>query len=322
MLSPGQFAASAHRALLCCVALALVGCAGQTSPNAAAQGEVDQRRVELGRDLFFDTRLSADGTISCASCHDLSAGGDDGRKTAIGIGDAQGPINTPTVLNSGLNFAQFWDGRARNLQEQVAGPITNPIEMGSSWRQVLSRLAADPPTVERFQASYPEGLNEQSVADAIAAYERALLTLNSPFDRFLQGEQEAISSDAAEGYALFQKLGCVSCHQGRALGGNLYQRLGVMEDYFELRGRPPTQADLGRFNVTGRQEDKYRFKVPGLRNVALTGPYFHDGSAQSLEDAVRTMGRFQVGLPVADVQVAKLVAFLESLTGDVREELK
>ncbi len=312
------------RTTLACLLLAFFSAAcADRAPSVEGRSPADERlRVELGRSLFSDTRLSADGTISCASCHDVAAGGDDGLATAIGIGGAVGPINTPTVFNSGLSFTQFWDGRAPTLEDQVHGSINNPIEMGGGWGPALARLSADDATVSRFKAVYHDGVTDANIADAIAAYERELLTLNSPFDSYQKGKKTAISAEAAEGYRLFQRLGCLSCHQGRAFGGNMYERFGVMDDYFKMRGTPVEKSDLGRYNVTGREQDKYKFKVPGLRNVALTAPYFHDGSAKTLEQAVRLMVRFQVGRPVTDEQVARLVAFLESLTGEVREDLR
>lgn len=240
----------------------------------------------------------------------------------MGIGGAIGPINTPTVLNAGLNFSQCWDGRSPTLEDQVHQPIGNPQEMGEGWDPVLSRLNQDAEMVERFREIYGEGPAAANIADAIATYEKALLTLNSPFDLYQGGEKESLSPEAARGFAEFQRLGCASCHQGLAFGGNMYERIGIMGDYFALRGTPLTEADLGRYNVTGREEDKYKFKVPGLRNVALTQPYFHDGSAATLEEAVRTMAELQIGLPVDDVQVSQLVAFLESLTGVVEAELR
>lgn len=300
----------------------LLACAPSWEPAESASTADKGGRIGLGRDLFFDVRLSADETIACASCHDPSKGGDDGRITAKGIGGAIGTINTPTVLNAGLNFAQFWDGRTATLVDQVHQPILNPREMGKSWDPVLARLNQDEELVRRFREIYGDGPAPAHIADAVAAYERALLTLNSPFDRYQRGDREAISPAAMKGFAEFRRLGCGSCHQGLAFGGNMYERIGVMGDYFALRGTPLTKADLGRYNVTGREEDKYKFKVPGLRNVALTQPYFHDGSAATLEAAVRTMAEMQIGLPVADVQVSQLISFLESLTGAVDPELR
>jgi cytochrome c peroxidase len=292
---------------------------GEDDGAAAVRNEL---RILLGRDLFFDKRLSADQTISCASCHDLELGGDDGLPTAVGINGAVGPINTPTVLNSGLNFAQFWDGRVRTLQEQAAGPVHNPIEMGGSWELAIERFSEDRELAGRFARAYEEGLTAESIADAIAVYETALLTLNSAFDRYQDGDEGALSAEAEEGYELFQGFGCISCHQGRAFGGNMFQRFGVMGDYFADRGLPLADADLGRYNVTGRDVDKFRFKVPSLRNVARTAPYFHDGSAATLPDAVALMAHYQLGEPATAEQLSRIVAFLESLNGEIEPRLR
>lgn len=300
----------------------LVSCGNfKNGENAGSEDARAEARIQLGRELFFDTRLSADETISCASCHDLEAGGDDGLATAVGIQGAVGPINTPTVFNSSLNFAQFWDGRAKTLQEQAAEPIQNPEEMGSSWEQTLNKLSLDQKFTARFSQAYEDGLTAANLADAIALYENALLTLNSPFDRYQAGEKEALSASAQAGYEHFQNLGCSSCHQGRAIGGNMFQRFGVMGDYFADRGLPVTVADLGRYNVTHREADKFRFKVPSLRNVARTSPYFHDGSTVSLADAVALMAKYQLGEPVTDEQIADIVEFLKSLNGEIDPRL-
>jgi cytochrome c peroxidase len=277
---------------------------------------LDPKRTQLGKALFHDKRFSADGTVACSSCHDIANGGDDGRRVAIGIGARTGRLNSPTVLNSSLNLAQFWDGRAATLEEQLHWPVENPLEMGSSLAQVSAVLMRDPDVRARFTAIYPDGLTEANIVDAIVSYERALVTPNSPFDRYLAGDVGALSAAAREGFELFERLGCVSCHQGRNLGGNMFQRFGVMGDYFADRGGV-TEADFGRYNVTGREQDRYRFKVPSLRNVAATAPYFHDGSGATLETAVAVMLRYQLGRPVKTEQVDKLVAFLESLTGEL-----
>lgn len=275
--------------------------------------DLDPRIVELGDRLFHDPRLSADDTVSCATCHDLAHGGVDHKKSAVGIGGQVGPINTPTVFNASLNFAQFWNGRAATLEDQANGPPLAAAEMGSSWPQILGKLGADPEMVSRF-AVFPDGLTEANVRFAIATFERTLLT-PAPFDRYLAGDTAALSDEARRGLALFSDYGCVACHQGQGIGGNMYQRFGVMGDYFADRGNV-TEADLGRFTVTQREEDRHVFKVPSLRNVAKTAPYFHDGSAPTLADAVKVMGRYQLGRQLADEDVALLVAFLESLTGD------
>lgn len=275
---------------------------------------LDARKVALGRAMYFDTRLSGDGTLSCASCHNIQAGGDDGLPTSVGIRGQRGPINAPTVLNAGLNIAQFWDGRAPNLKEQARGPVANPIEMGAKWPEVVARLRADKHLLAKFQIAYVEGLTEDTVVDAIATFEQTLVTPGGPFDRYLAGDQSAISAEAQRGYALFQDFGCVSCHQGRNVGGNMYQRFGVMGDYFKDRGNL-TDVDLGRYNVTKKEEDKHIFRVPSLRNVERTAPYFHDGSVGSLEEAIRIMAKYQLGRHIEDGQVAAIAAFLKSLSG-------
>jgi cytochrome c peroxidase len=271
-------------------------------------------RVALGERLFRDKRFSADNSLACISCHDLTQGGDDGKRVSLGIGGALGGINAPTVFNSGLSFVQFWDGRAASLEEQAAGPIHNPQELGSSWAEVLARLSLDAEIVAAFKVAYSDGLSAKNIADAIASFERTLLTRNSRFDRYLQGNRSALTAQELEGYQRFRELGCTSCHQGALLGGNMYQKFGVLGDYFA--GRPSSQADLGRYNVTGRAEDKHVFKVPSLRNIALTAPYFHDGSVGSLAEAVIIMGRYQLGRELAEPDVQALVAFLQSLTGE------
>ncbi len=276
--------------------------------------DLPAERVALGRRLFEDKRLSGDNTVACASCHDYERGGADGRRFALGIGGAVGSINTPTVFNSGLSFVLFWDGRAANLEEQAAGPIHNPIEMGSSWADVLARLGQDGEFVREFTLAYPDGLTAANLADAIATFERSLVTVNSRFDRYLQGHREVLTGLEIEGYRRFRELGCVSCHQGALIGGNMYQKFGVLGDYFS--GRPLNKSDFGRYNVTQREEDRHVFKVPSLRNVALTAPYFHDGSATTLDKAVRIMGRYQLGRELSDQDVEALVAFLGTLNGE------
>ena len=276
-------------------------------------------KVALGRKLFFDTRLSGDGTLSCASCHSFDHGGAEPRTTSLGIAGAVGPINSPTVLNAALNFAQFWDGRASDLREQARGPVTNPIEMGSSFDRVIAALTANDSYAADFRALYADGITEWNIVDAIAEYESALIT-PARFDDFLRGDETALSADERAGYDLFTTVGCSSCHRGPNLGGMTYQRLGVVREYFgpDL-GRPLTAADNGRFNVTGKESDRHRFKVPTLRNVALTAPYLHDGSRTTLAEAVVVMGRFQHGRELNAEQVRLLVAFLGALTGELPE---
>ena len=276
---------------------------------------VDSRKVELGMQLFHDPRLSADNTVSCASCHSLSAGGVDGRKTSLGVGGKVGPINAPTVFNAALNHTQFWDGRAATLQEQAGGPPFNPIEMAStSWAQIIGKLQKDRSFTEAFSKVYPEGYSGANITDSIAEFEKTLLT-PSRFDAYLRGDKTALTSQELHGYDLFKANRCFTCHVGQNLGGQSFERMGLKRDYFGDRGDSMTAADEGRGNVTKDEYDRYRFKVPTLRNVELTAPYFHDGSTADLDQAVRTMLKYQVGKELPDGDVDALVAFLKSLTG-------
>lgn len=291
---------------------------GPVSPLSSEMSDIDPRKVRLGEEMFHDPRLSADDTISCASCHDLATGGGDGLVKPIGIGGAQGVVNTPTVFNSAYNFTQFWDGRAENLEEQASGPVHNPIEMGSNWNEVVAKLKHDEHINTAFNAIYSDGITGDNIVDAIATFERTLVTINAPFDKYLKGDKSAISAQAARGYELFQSYGCAACHQGVNVGGNMYQTMGAMGDYFGDRG-DVKQSDMGRYQVTGREEDRHVFKVPSLRVVTYTAPYFHDGSAKTLEDAVRNMAKYQLGredMPETDLDA--IVAFLKSLAGEYK----
>jgi cytochrome c peroxidase len=276
--------------------------------------------VSLGRDLFNDKRLSADGSVSCASCHDLAAGGDDGRRRSKGVGQKEGKVNALGVLNASFQTTFFWDGRAATLEEQIGFPLNDPLEMAMSWDDALAAIRADARYPARFAASFPDGVTEVNVRKAIAAFERTFIT-PSRFDRWLSGDSGAITEDERSGYELFKSVGCTACHQGVNVGGNMFQRFGVMGDYFEDRGNV-TEPDYGRYNVTKNETDRFVFRVPSLRNVALTAPYFHDGSAPTLPDAVRTMARYQLGRQMAEPQVESIVKFLTSLNGELPEELK
>jgi cytochrome c peroxidase len=280
--------------------------------------ELNYPMVELGDRLFHDTRLSQDNTISCATCHQLSTGGTDRKPRSIGVGGAKGGIKAPTVYNSGFNFAQFWDGRADNLEQQAAGPVHNPVEMASNWTEVVEKLKLDPEMVKRFAKVSSDGISSQIIVEAIAEFERSLVTVNSRFDRWLRGDDEAIDAFELRGYQLFKNYGCISCHQGMNVGGNLYAYMGAMGDYFADRGKKITQADLGRFNVTKKANDKHFFKVPSLRLAAINPPYFHDGSAQTLAEAVRLMGKYQLGRKIPENEIEAIVAFLNALVGHHR----
>lgn len=270
----------------------------------------------LGNRLFNDRRLSGDGSMSCASCHNLLGGGDDNRPTAVGFQGEALPFNTPTVFNVGLSVAQFWDGRVATLEEQAEIPIVNPAEMGGDWQQILRRLRADKTLVADFKRSYTSGLTKENVINAIATFERALVTVGSPFDRYLRGETTAISEDAKKGHSLFTDIGCVTCHQGQAVGGNLFQKFGILKAYYDDPDQSASE-DRGRFNVTSRSADLHRFKVPSLRHAAKTSPYFHDGSIESLDDAIQIMAEHQLGITLTDAEVSCIHAFLESLEGEV-----
>jgi cytochrome c peroxidase len=232
------------------------------------------------------------------------------------VGQRIGSINAPGVYNAALNFAQFWDGRARTLEEQVDGPVTNPLEMGSRWEDVTAKLERDPATAAEFRAAFSDGVTPSNVRTAIADFERTLLTRDSPFDRFLAGDRAALGAEARAGYETFKSVGCTSCHQGANVGGNMFQRFGVLGDYFADRGNIG-EADYGRFNVTKNEADRFVFRVPSLRNVEHTAPYFHDGSAETLEQAVQVMARYQLGRRLKDEQLRAIVAFLKSLSGDM-----
>lgn len=283
-------------------------------PLPAVTG-LDPGKVELGRALFHEPRLSRDNTVSCASCHDFGKGGADGRSRSRGINQAEGTISAPSVFNSAFNFKQFWDGRAATLEEQIDGPIQNPAEMGSTWSEVVEKLRATPAYVTAFAKLYPGGIEPRNIKDAIAQFERSLTTPDSRFDRYLRGEEAALTEEEKSGYRKFKSRGCASCHQGVNVGGNMFAPLGAMGDYFGNRGKV-TAVDYGRFNVTGREEDRFVFKVPSLRNIARTAPYFHDGSALRLEDAVRTMATYQLGRELPEVDVEEIAKFLRTLTGE------
>ncbi|HEX8987198.1 MAG TPA: cytochrome-c peroxidase [Rhodocyclaceae bacterium] len=300
---------------------ALAGAAFNPEPVAPLPQSLplDADKVTLGAKLFHDTRLSHDDSVSCATCHALDHAGVDGRRTAIGIGGQVGAINTPTVFNSGFNFRQFWDGRAPTLEEQAAGPVHNPAEMGSNWPEVIGKLSEDHYYRNAFGHLYAGGVSAAAIKDAIATFERSLVTPDARFDRYLRGERNALSEREMRGYRLFKELGCASCHQGINIGGNLFAGLGVFGDFFADRGKDAPE-DQGRFNVTGQPADRHFFKVPSLRNVARTAPYFHDGSMATLEDAVRAMGRYQLGRELSQEEIALIVEFLGTLTGNYQGE--
>ena len=290
------------------------GIGGEPVRPIAEQLEYDEAKAELGRILYHDTRLSIDNTVSCASCHDLSTAGVDNKQYSEGVGGQLGGVNAPTVYNAVYNFVQFWDGRAATLALQAAGPPLNPVEMGcESFDQIIAKLSKDRALTRAFKAVYPDGWSEANITDAIAQFEHTLITPNSRFDRYLKGDAEAITAEELEGYNLFKKYNCATCHVGPILGGQSYELMGQYADYFAARGTELTVEDNGRFKETSIERDRHRFKVPGLRNVALTAPYFHDGTEPELKEAVCKMGTYQVGVELEDEVEDKIVAFLKAI---------
>lgn len=283
---------------------------------------VDMRKVILGNLLFHDVRLSADNTVSCSSCHGLNTGGVDNKPFSEGVGGQHGGVNAPTVFNALYNFVQFWDGRAATLADQAAGPPLNPVEMAcKSFDEICDKLKADAAFSKAFTEVYPNGINEANITNAIQEFEKTLLTPNSRFDKYLKGDMAALTTEELAGYDLFKKYNCATCHVGENMGGQSYELMGIKQDYFADRGTELTVEDNGRFKETKNERDRHRFKVPGLRNVALTAPYFHDATQATLEDAVRAMGKYEVGVDLSQQEVKQIVAFLQTLTGEYQGKL-
>jgi len=312
----GKFAAAAVAVLVATTAtMSISRVAAQRAPEPISPIEpariTNPQFVELGKKLYFDPRLSLSGFISCNSCHNLSMGGSDNLKSSIGHNWQKGPINAPTVLNSSMSVAQFWDGRAPTLKAQAGGPIANPGEMAFSHELAVGLLKTIPAYEVEFQRAFAtSGIDIDKVTTAIAAFEETLVTPNSRFDKWLRGDTAALSTDELDGYNLFKSSGCTACHNGPAAGGTSFMKMGVVEPY---RTSSPVE---GRAAVTGKDADRFAFKVPTLRNVELTYPYFHDGAADTLAEAVEVMGRIQLGRRYRPDETAKIVAFLKTLTGD------
>ena len=284
----------------------------QPLPEAIA---VAADKFALGETLFNDPRLSSGGHVSCASCHNLPTGGVDRKPYSDGNEGAITTVNTPTVFNVAYNFRFNWDGQFSNLFDHTDALMQNPRVMGSEWADLLSELEATPDYRQTFSKVYEDGITQTNIIDAIVAYEAALVTPNARFDHYLQGDQTALSATELEGYRLFKAYGCISCHQGVNVGGNVFQKFGVIGDYFADRGNV-TRADFGRFNVTQLEADRYVFRVPSLRNVAVTPPYFHDGSADTLEEAINIMVKYQLGRPIPEAHIQHIAQFLQTLTGE------
>jgi cytochrome c peroxidase len=278
---------------------------------------VDPARIGLGEQLFHDVRLSRGKDRSCATCHPLNSNGMDGKPRANAYRNSRVLRNTPTIFNVGFDLFFTWDGKFETLSDLNDKVLQDPALMGMTWLQVLSELNADPKYVVRFKAIYPEGISKKSVLDALDSFETSLITPNARFDKFLRGDHNALSGDEIDGYQLFKSYGCVACHQGINVGGNLFQTFGVFSN---MLPKPQSLAylDLGRFVLTNDERDKEVFRVPSLRNVAVTAPYFHDGRTAKLEDAVDTMARAQLGRILSSKEVHLIVQFLGSLTGEFR----
>jgi cytochrome c peroxidase len=276
---------------------------------------LDPDKIALGSILFNDTRLSRDNSLSCASCHILELGGDDDLSTGIALDGNEHVVNTPSVFNARYNFRQHWDGASGTLEEQIDLALHSHMIAGSNWDQLLSKLNEDTALVDLFAQTYPDGINKQNFLDALTQFEKSLVTPNSRFDRYLLGDINAITEDEKRGYILFKELGCISCHQGINVGGNLFQKFGIFYDYLGERG-DIINADYGRINVTNREADLHVFKVPSLRNVEVTAPYLHDGNAETLEEAIAIMGKTQIGKIICEDDINLLAQFLKTLTGE------
>ncbi len=271
-------------------------------------------KAALGKRLFFDTILSRDQTIACVTCHDFQHGGADPRIVSIGVDKKTGHMQSPSVLNAVFNFTQFWNGRAKNLTEQAAGPVHNPVEMGMTTEQIEQRINTNPRYRESFhKISGKSSVTFTDIAEMLAEYEKTLITPNSKFDRFLRGEQ-TLSPAETQGYALFKRLGCASCHNGVNIGGNSFQKFGVIVPMV----RDSNTDD--RFALTKRENDKNVFKVPTLRNIALTAPYFHDGSAATLQEALKIMAKHNLGTKLSEQEIHDIIAFLNTLSGQIKPE--
>jgi len=264
----------------------------------------DAPRAALGKQLFYDPILSRDGSIACADCHDLHNGGDDGRMVSVGIEGRKGKRNTLSVYNSRYNFRHFWDGRADGLKAQVFMSIGNPNEMDQSVEKTLGKLAANPRYKAWFKRLYSEGITQHTVEDAIAEFEKALITPNAPFDRYLRGEEGVIDEVAKRGYALFKSKGCILCHNGINIGGNFFNQFGIFKDL------------SGKSALSLQEEDTRLFRVPSLRNIALTAPYMHNGKVKTLQEAVEIMSKYQLGREMHREEIDSIVAFLKTLTGE------
>jgi len=280
---------------------------------------LDPDKVMLGEILFHDTRLARDNDMSCASCHLLSDNGANHRHHTLGRNGVELDVNTPTVFNSSLNHQLFWDGRAMNMHQQIDFVVSSEKEFATSWPVIVKKLKQDKSYVKTFNKLYADGISADSIRDAIITFERSLVTINSRFDRYLLGDADAISEEEKKGYQLFKAYGCIACHQGSNVGGNLFMKIGIFGNFVSDRGKQE-KADLGRFNITGKEADRHVFRVPSLRLAALTAPYFHDGSVKTLNQAVKLMAKYQLGREIPQQDVRLIVAFLKTLPGEYKDK--
>ncbi|WP_297527324.1 cytochrome-c peroxidase [Thiohalobacter sp.] len=288
---------------------------------APADNPTTEAKVELGRMLYFDPRFSATGTVSCNSCHNVMLGGEDNRPVSMGVHGKTGGRSAPTVWNAAFNVAQFWDGRAATLEDQAKGPVVNPVEMGmSELEQAMDRVRAIPGYRQYFERAFgADAMTVDNAARAVAAYERTLITPNSPYDRFAKGDKKALSAQQRRGLETFNAVGCTACHAAPTFGGTLFMKFPTFTDN-EYVKRYDFMADAGRFAVTGNESDRHVFRVPTLRNIALTAPYFHNGAVRTLDEAVRVMAKTQLNRGLSDEEVKDIVAFLNALTGEFPEQ--
>ena len=316
-------------ALAASLSLALPAAAWEALPEQPpipADNPQSEAKVLLGKALYFDPRFSEHGTLSCNSCHNVMAGGDDNRPNSIGMHDARGGRSAPTVWNAAYQSVQFWDGRAATLEDQAKGPVVNPVEMGmDSLESAMARLEQIPGYIPMFEAAFPndpEPVTADNAAKAVAAFERTLITPESPYDRYVKGDETALTEQQVRGMETFADLGCTACHSGANFSGpalptgtGFYQKFPTYSGS-DYDGTYDLLADGGRFEVTGDQADKHMWRVPTLRNIALTAPYFHNGRVPTLDQAVRVMAKTQLDKTLTDEQAADLVAFLNGLTGE------
>ncbi len=274
---------------------------------------IDPEKIELGKKLFQEPLFSKSLSASCASCHQLNNAGVDNLPQYIGMEKKPGQVNTPSVFNASLNFLQFWDGRAQSIEDVINDHVKDETILANTWPTIVQEISQNSIYAADFKKIYPSGVTQDNIINALNVYIDNLVTPNSNFDRFLKGDKSALSNEAQKGYRLFRKYGCITCHQGANLGGNLHQKLGIYKDYFADKA-PLKKADYGYYNVTGKEDDKFVFKVPSLRNISRTGPYLHDGSVKTLPEMIHIMGIYQVGQPLRNDEVHAIAQFLQTFS--------